>query len=358
MDANKLITKELEQKYQEQGLVRIQTHPTLDLKIINYSEKVTYENLWDENLLKYRALVYNSNYEVVAKSFDRFFNMEEEKHEATDDFEVFEKLDGSLILVFWYGGQMIVASRGSFTSPHALEAKRLLDEKYPKFEKYLRHLQLKNVTFCFELIGFEQIVVSYPVCDLVATGCFQDGKELSLNYATDGLLFDSVPIVKKFDGLDWKKIKELNWKNAEGFVVRFSNGQRCKIKFEEYIKLHRQMTNLSTRSIWQALANGEPVSSILGDVPDEFYEKVHEYEESLRKEYADLEADIRSRYLIEKRFYDNMINLHGLSEHDARKAFAERISKYPHRSAVFSMFNDKDCSKHIWKQIEPECERL
>lgn len=324
----------------------------MDLKIINYSEKVTYENLWDENLLQYRALVYNSKYEVVAKSFNRFFNIEEEKHEATDDFEVFEKLDGSLILAFWYAGQMIVASRGSFTSPYALEAKRLLDEKYPRFKMYAGGY---DRTYCMELIGFEQIVVSYPVCDLIITGIFEsDGIEVNIDYQTN---FGGVPIVTKYLGLDWKNIKHLNWNNSEGFVVKFSNGQRCKIKFEDYIKLHRQMTNLSTRSIWKALADGEPVSSILNDVPDEFYDKVHEYEEELNLLYRE------QLFLHKARFH--AINLK--MKHDgkeSRKDFVETATEFNKHteklnlSIIFCMLDGKDYSKHIWKIVEPKFEKL
>lgn len=345
--------------YKSRGLVFNQVHPIMPLTIWNYTPETQYGGHWDEVTLSCRGLVTDDKGNIVAKGFSKFFNMEEEKHEATDSFEVFEKLDGSLILVFWYEGQMIVASRGSFTSPYALEAKRLLDEKYPKFERYLRLLDFKkSTTFCFELIGFEQIVVSYPACDLVATGCFQDGNECSLNYANNGLLLDSVPIVKKFDGLDWKNVKGLNWKNSEGFVVKFSNGQRCKIKFEDYIKLHRHMTNLSTTKIWEALAAGEPVSSILNDVPDEFYDKVHDYEKLLKNNYADLEWDIKSRFAIELKAKRNLEDLHGFTELESRKMFAENVAKYPHKSVLFAMLDGKDYSGHIWKMVEPKFEKL
>lgn len=35
-------------KYYEDGLLYKQVHPTLPLTIWNYTEKVQYENLWDE----------------------------------------------------------------------------------------------------------------------------------------------------------------------------------------------------------------------------------------------------------------------------------------------------------------------
>lgn len=337
--------------YKSRGLIFNQIHPTLPLTIWNYTPETQYGGHWDSITLQCRGLVTNDKGNIVAKGFSKFFNMEEEKHEATDDFEVFEKLDGSLILVFWYAGQMIVASRGSFTSPYAIEAKRLLDEKYQMFKLYSD----EAYTYCFELIGFEQIVVSYPESDLILTGVFDTknavtGKEFSL--CSHNVQLSKLKVVKKFDGLDWKNIKQLNWENKEGFVVRFSNGQRCKIKFEDYIKLHRQMTNLTTRSIWQALANGEPVSSILGDVPDEFYDKVHEYETMLKNQYKKLET------------INEIIFTALSSKGHSRKEFAAEVRALIHpeaplnASVLFCMLDGKDYSKHIWKKIEPEYQKL
>lgn len=356
MEKKAIISKELEQFYQEQGLVRIQSHPTLDLFIVNYTEKVVYENLWDENLLNYRGLVYNSKYEVIGKSFEKFFNMEEEKHEATDQFEVFEKLDGSLILVFWYAGEMIVASRGSFTSPYALEAKRLLNDVYPAFQAFA----YANTTYCFELIGFEQIVVSYPEPDLIMTGLFYKSNyggyiDGDIHFICKRLPDEKYPrLVKKYSGLDWQNIKQLNWKNSEGFVVKFSNGQRCKIKFEDYIKLHRQMTNLSTTGIWEALAAGEPVSSILNDVPDEFYDKVHDFENLLIRQYEKLSS-------IHHIIFQGL-EIKGYTK--VRKDFAEKVNQLVHpelpliASVLFCILDGKPYDKHIWKKIEPEYAKL
>ena len=68
------------QKYLEDGLLYNQVHPTLDLTIWNYTEKVQYEGLWDEITLMCRGLVTNSKGEIVARPFKKFFNMEEGKH--------------------------------------------------------------------------------------------------------------------------------------------------------------------------------------------------------------------------------------------------------------------------------------
>lgn len=132
-------------KYYEDGLLYKQVHPTLPLTIWNYTEKVQYENLWDETLLMCRGLVTDNEGNIIAKPFDKFFNIEEGKFEPTENFEVYEKMDGSLGIVFWFQGQWVVATRGSFTSDQAIKARELL-------RKYNTDIMFRHLTYCFEII--------------------------------------------------------------------------------------------------------------------------------------------------------------------------------------------------------------
>jgi hypothetical protein len=64
------------------------------------------------------------------------------------------------------------------------------------------------------------------------------------------------------------------------------------IKGEEYLRLHKIMTNISTTSIWECLKNGDDIDKLLKDVPDEFYNKIQEYINLLRDKFNYLEAKI------------------------------------------------------------------
>lgn len=132
-------------KYYEEGWLIKQTHPTLPLIIWNYSQATQYEGKWDEITLQCRGLVTDDKGNVVARPFKKFFNMEEGKHTPTKEFEVYEKMDGSLIIIFWYDGGWVVASRGSFTSEQAIKGRELLD-------KYDLDELDKDKTYCFEII--------------------------------------------------------------------------------------------------------------------------------------------------------------------------------------------------------------
>lgn len=329
-------------QYKQDGLLISQSHPTLPLIVWNYTAKVQYENLWDEITIAARGLVTDLDGNIVSKGFPKFWNLEENRHTPTDTFEVYGKLDGQYIGVFWYNNELVVNSRGSFTSPYAVEARRILDENHQGFLKY----PIKTLTYCFELVGFEQIVVNYPKPDLVLTGIFNIHGTEWFDELKDNW---NLSYAMRYSGFDYTQIKQFNWQNAEGFVVRFSNGSRCKVKFEDYVKLHRQMTNLSTTAVWEALRDGKPVSTILNDVPDEFYDKVHRIETALNEHYKALSITLVSKFKLKKMIC-------GLDTN--RKRFAEEIKDDPHKHILFSMYDNKDYSKHIWNLIKPKYEKI
>ena len=60
------------EKYYADGLLIKQTHPTKDLTIWNYSQKVQYEKLWDDITMQCRGLVTNSKGRIVARPFRKF----------------------------------------------------------------------------------------------------------------------------------------------------------------------------------------------------------------------------------------------------------------------------------------------
>jgi RNA ligase len=335
-------------KYYEDGLLYKQVHPTLPLTIWNYTEKVQYENLWDEVTLMCRGLVTDNNGDIVASPFQKFFNIEEGKFEPTEKFEVYEKMDGSLGIVFWYRGQWVVATRGSFTSDQSIKAKEIL-------RKYNTDIMFRHLTFCFEIIYPEnRIVLDYGTDEkLVLLGTFdKNGKEMDVDMWSQW----GFDVVKKYDGInDYKQLKEMVKNDQEGFVVKFSNGDRVKVKGVEYLRLHKIMTNVTTTGVWEYLKNGEDVMEILKDVPDEFYNKIKTYVQHLKYGYFQISEDAG------KKFDGMMYGKYNDKEPiEDRKEFAEWVLTQPkHMSGIlFRMFDKKDYSEIIWNLIRPEFKKL
>ena len=337
--------------YTKRGLLFKQTHKTLPLSIWNYSPEVQYGGLWDEITLACRGLVTDNKGNVVAKPFPKFFNIEEGKHTPTEQFEVFEKMDGSLGIVFKYEGEVVYATRGSFTSN---QAKWMTN--YGK-EYNFQDILVDGFTYLFEIIYPEnRIVVDYGSQErLVLLGIIktETGEELSY----DDIVMVPWDIVKKYNGIkDYTTLKGMVENNAEGFVVRFSNGDRMKIKGEEYLRLHKIMTNISTTGVWEHLSKGGDINELLKDVPDEFYKKVKEYADTLKYGYYQV-----SEYCGKAHNYFRYGKYGDREVEPTKKEFANHVLTYghpPYRAVMFAMWDGKPVDKLIWNIIKPEFKKL
>jgi RNA ligase len=329
------------EKYHADGLLHKQTHPTKDLTIWNYSPKVQYEKLWDDITLQCRGLVTNSNGDIVARPFKKFFNYEEHNPEElpNEDYVVYEKMDGSLGILFNYENEWILATRGSFTSPQAIKGKEILD----------RHdisALRKDNTYLFEIIFPEnRIVVDYGNEEkLVVIGGIhtETGDEIpdSSLFFMQEAGFEIVTTYKTW-GEGYDLLKEEISKNREGYVIKFKNGFRMKIKGDEYVRLHRILTNISNRDIWEYLKDNKPFDELLEKVPDEFNNWVKETVrdltirfENINKDYTEIYENLKSRNL-------------------DRKEFAIRAKQHRHSNILFNMLDGKEHKENIWKIIYP-----
>lgn len=336
--------------YSKKGLLFKQSHRTLPLSIWNYSPNVQYGGLWDDVTLACRGLVTDEVGNVIAKPFNKFFNMDEGKHTPTEDFEVFEKMDGSLGIMFKYNGEMICATRGSFTSE---QSKWMTNYAV---EHHYQDIIVEGYTYLFEIIYPEnRIVVDYEgqhglvLLSIIKT---DTGEEVPYDE-----LFDGFVVVKKYDGIrDYSELKDKIEHNAEGFVVRFSNGDRMKVKGEEYLRLHKIMTNVSTTGVWEFLSNGGDINEFLKDVPDEFYKKVKEYSDTLKYGHYQVSEHCGKShdYFRYGKYGDREVE-------PTKKEFAQHVMEYghpPYRAVMFAMWDEKPYDKLIWNILKPEFKKL
>lgn len=319
------------------GYVKVNQHPTADLYIYNYSETAQFERIWNDITLQCRGLILDGQGRVVARPFPKFFNLEELVNKPIPNlpFDVYEKMDGSLGISYFVEDEVYIATRGSFISEQSVKANELLNTTYATAKTKMN----PAITYLFEIIYPQnRIVLDYrDKEELVLLGMIETatGKELPL--ADIGF-----PMVKKYDGLtDLHQLKALAFDNKEGFVVRFANNFRLKIKFEEYVRIHRIMTKVSSKTIWENLMAGDSFKEILERVPDEFYQWVEMTKARLEKEYEQVEIIAKSEY----------------KELETRKATALYFQTCQYPKILFSMLDGKDYSETIWRYIRPEYER-
>jgi RNA ligase len=307
--------------------------------------------MWDDITLNCRGLVLDNEGNVIAKPFPKFFNYEEHKPEdiPNESFEVYEKMDGSLGIVFHYNDEWHIATRGSFQSDQAIKAKKILDTKYNVSS--LR----KTRTYLFEIIYPEnRIVVDYGNDEklvLLAVIDTESGEEIP-NGALYFMEEDGWDVVMKYKtwGEDWETLKKEISKDNEGYVIRFSGGMRMKIKGTEYVRLHRILTNFSNKDIWELLKNGEPLEPFLERVPDEFDKWVKAVVMNLR--YSFHSIDERAG-----KYHDGFRygKYNDKEVEPTKKEFAEYVKQFPVELAavMFKMWDKKAYDYIIWNMIKP-----
>lgn len=329
--------------YIDKGLVVKQDHPTLPLSIYNYSRTCQYERLWDDVTMDCRGLVLDSEGNVIAKPFRKFFNMEEHKLEEipNEPFEVFEKMDGSLGILFNYNGEWILSTKGSFTSDQAIKGMEIA--KRYNYDK----ICVPGFVYLFEIIYPEnRIVVNYGTDErLVLLSIINpEGKELDY----DEIEMHGWDIVNRYDGIrDYSELKSKIPQDNEGFVVKFRNGFRMKIKGDEYVRLHRILTGFSNITIWEYLKDKRDFNEFLDRVPDEFDSWVRNTVEDIKNEYEMINSEYKWIFQVLMRS----------SQSETKKGFAELAKKYKHPSILFKMFDGKEYSDYIWKQIRPNYQK-
>lgn len=246
-----------------------------DLVLFNYTDKCTYEKAWNEFTRQARGIIYNQvTGELVAKPFEKFFNLGEMPETSLsslpdEEYEVFEKVDGSLGIIYCYDGDWQVATRGSFSSDQAQKGLVMVCDKYKFYET-----AAMNTTYLVEIIYPEnKIVVNYgQVEQLVLLGAIREGKELTYEELVTEAAYLQIPICKRYSYTinEMIKLQETMPKDQEGFVVRFKSGLRVKIKGNEYMKVHKMISNMSPISFWESMEKGVVNRDYLAQLPEEF----------------------------------------------------------------------------------------
>ena len=318
----------------EEGYISKRKHPSEDLYILNYTPKTQYEGMWNETTSLCRGLIVDGADNIRARCFPKFFNYEECIDHVHDrlvnnlGFTVSEKMDGSLGILYWVGNKPFIATRGSFESEQALKANEILS-------KWDTSALDRGLTYLFEIIYPEnRICVDYGACEeLVFLSAYEIGSGLEV---TPDHPFASA---SRHDlGSDFGAIKKLNLDNREGFVVRFEDGYRFKIKFEDYVRLHSVIFSVSSRSVWNSLRHGQDIP--LDDLPDEIYAWIKGMKEGLLSSYNSLEVEAKQTFS-------------GLGQLP-RKEFAAKALEYRCSSILFKMLDGRPYDDLIWKMIEPD----
>lgn len=342
------------------GYVMQKSHPVYPLQLFCYTRSAQYDSWWQDSVSKCRGLIVEQGTgAIVGFCMPKFHNKTEHDNGKSyalplpqyEDFKIFDKVDGSMGTVYFYDGLWHVATKGSFVSEQALRATEILRAAPTEY-------LIPEMTYVTEIIyPSNRIVVDYGnKTDLVLlTSYLPSGEEILKPTSWEATGFSYVKSYERaagvihndVDGLDKLVESSPSGTEAEGFVVRFESGVRVKLKYAEYLALHKILTNCTERTIWEALSTGTGLDQFFENVPDEF--------DAWATSVINRLEDSFSGYQIEVVGIFNKI----LKELDnpTRKDFALAIANCEYKGALFRLLDGKSIDDMAWKSCYPKNEK-
>ena len=178
-------------------------------------------------------------------------------------------VDGSLIIIFWHAGEWKTTTKGTFGTAQAQWAAAKLRQSD------LSALR-PGTTYLAEAVYPEnRIVVRYAVEAMVMLAAYDES----------GAEFTYAQLSETAQRLGWRAAKRHAYDSVsqlmleakdlsadeEGFVVRFNDGLRLKIKGAEYRRIHALISRITPLAMWEIMQAGDDVAKIRRDIPEEFW---------------------------------------------------------------------------------------
>jgi hypothetical protein len=252
--------KTLEDLNKEFG-IKLCYHSTLPLVILNYcqidSPKI------NPITICCRGLILELNtWNIVARSFDRFFNLGEAENLQKDfdwsNFYALEKVDGSLCNMFFYAGEWHMATRGSFGDQLMENCdfswKELFWKTFDCMAEFFKdsyshddenNFVLENLrkefSYTYELCSpYNKIVTDYKIPRLFCLNYYDKPNNEQRKYGVYGAGHPKYYNFKSIDEvIQHIEDLELNNPTIEGLVLVDKNLNRIKVKNKKYLSLHR-----------------------------------------------------------------------------------------------------------------------
>lgn len=247
-----LKTKSVDELSAELG-IKVAKHPSLPLMILNYDQIESPKS--HPIVRECRALVLRADTgDVVAKSFNRFFNWGELADEQNSfdfsNFIVQSKEDGSLVVLYHFDGEWHANTRGSFGLDNmefqnftwrdgfckalGISSLKDLDSKLDKDVSYI-------CEFCSP---WNKVVRRYDQPQMYLLTAFKGIVELPPE-DVDRLAGTLFKRPQRYNFCSIEEIQEFLREQAasdatfEGVVIRDRHGNRWKIKSATYLGLHK-----------------------------------------------------------------------------------------------------------------------
>lgn len=250
-----------------------------------------------------RALILDStnDWVIVSRAFDKFFNYGE-GHAANINWQtarVYEKLDGSLMSLYWYKDKWNVATSGT---PNALcevpfghlTFQELFWNTWNDMQLKLPDERDRDKTFVFELTSpMNRVVVQHKEAKLHLIGV--RNLKTQLEYFPEEFIkpYDW-PCVQAHSlaSIDdvLKAAEKINPISNEGFVVVDAGFNRIKVKSPQYVALHHVVSHTSEKSLLEIVRTNEFAEFL------NYYPEYKKQFDQIKEKYDELTVIIEHDY--------------------------------------------------------------
>jgi len=346
----------------ERYAIKIKRHPYFQ-NLVHFSYDMLNSPLGEPIVQECRGLILDQddNWKVVAFPYRKFFNYGE-PHAAQIDWnsaQVFEKLDGTLIILYKYDGVWHVATTGTPDAGTNVNGFgfSFSDLFWRVWDGYRYPLPegMDDYTFMFELMTpYNQVVVRQNGNRIVLHGMRNNHTLEEENPRLAAALF-RYECVRSFDFHSIDEVvaaaEELDFQKQEGFVIVDAYYNRLKVKNPKYVFYHHIKSSFSIKKAVDIIRKGESAEFI--SYFPELAEMVHRIEQrydelvhranGLYELYKDIESDKEfARYALQ---HDVAHVLFALRHGKARSP--QEFLKHVHMDAIMRLLQVQDLESQL-----------
>lgn len=269
-----------------------------------------------------------NNFHPVCYPYRKFWN-HGEGHAAPIDWttaKCFEKLDGSIITLYFYNGQWEVSTSGT---PDAMTRISNTNDKTFRqvfWETWTRlDYDLPSDTDCcymFELCTeWNRVVVPHVTPRIVLHGIrrMTDFQEVDIvGYdASHGWEYARTFDLNSIDNI-LAMTPNINPMEMEGYVIRDGNFNRIKVKSPQYVALHHLKANLTDKNMLQLIRSNEGTEFLT------YFPEMTEFYNSINAKFGILKASITRAFEEAK-------------SEVTQKDFAMKVKDLPYSGILFAL---------------------
>ncbi|QSF43441.1 RNA ligase [Paenibacillus tianjinensis] len=293
----------------------LQFNQSEEILLIRYGLAEMQKGMWEDVDSVYRecrSVVINlKDEELVLTPFRKFFNLNEVAENMVEvvsksiqeakNFEVADKLDGSMQSARWYKGRVFMCGSMAISEKSSW---RLEDGYSMLNDNYINMIKDNpDLTFIFEYISIKDAhVVIYEKSKegLHLIGIrntltgeqynYSDVLKMANKYNVSAVSLESITLDEMLT-----KMKELKSHEKEGWILNI-DGHLIKMKCDDYVNIHRILDSVSSVNvIIRAIADNE-YDDLISKIPEKYREKTEKIANLIFDHVHNINSQINYHY--------------------------------------------------------------